>query len=84
MPEHRPSATTGLIRLADAVGVSPDSWEAAVADAVRSIRREVPRPIGVEISRQWADLEAGRIIAYRVSVRVAYRQEARSPRRTTA
>lgn len=55
------------------------SWEAAVADAVHSVRAEVPVPLGVEISRQWADLDKGKISNYRVSVRVAYRQEMKPP-----
>lgn len=70
-----------MVRLLDATGSSPDGWEAAVVDAVRSVRREVRAPIGVEVSRQWADLEAGRVVTYRVAVRVAYRQVLKAPGR---
>lgn len=80
-PRRRPSATAGVIRLADAVGASTEGWEAAVADAVRGARKDVRAPIGVEITRQWADLEAGRIVRYRVAVRIAYRQELKAPTR---
>ncbi len=73
-----------MVRLIDAVGASTTSWESAVADAVRSVRKEVRAPLGVEISRQWADLEAGRISTYRVSVRVAYRQPLKPPARPSA
>lgn len=75
MPPRRASPEPGVIRLVDATGASTESWEAAVADAVHSVRGEVRKPVGVEISRQWADLERGRITTYRVAVRVAYRQE---------
>jgi len=50
-----------------------------VVDAVAAARKEVRAPIGVEISRQWADLDAGRVVMYRVAVRIAYRQELKAP-----
>lgn len=84
VPAQRAKPEPGVVRLVDATGVSTTSWEAAVADAVRSVRKEVRTPLGVEISRQWADLEGSRITAYRVSVRVAYRQPLKSPGRRPA
>lgn len=84
MPARRAKPAPGVVRLLDATGSSTASWEAAVADAVKSVRKEVRAPLGVEISRQWADLEAGRIATYRVSVRVAYRQDLKPPRRHQA
>ncbi len=81
---RRPSAPGGVVRLLDATGSSPDGWEAAVIDAVRSSRKDVRAPIGVEISRQWADLDAGRVAMYRVAVRIAYRQELRAPSRRSS
>lgn len=84
VPAPRAKPAPGVVRLLDATGASPTSWEAAVADAVRSVRKEVRAPLGVEISRQWADLDAGRITTYRVSVRIAYRQELKAPGRRSA
>lgn len=81
---RRSSPVAGVVRLLDATGSSPDGWEAAVVDAVRSVRKEVRAPIGVEVSRQWADLEAGRVVTYRVAVRVAYRQALKPPSRHSA
>lgn len=78
-PRASARKAAGVVRLADATGSSTESWQAAVEDAVRSIRKEVPAPLGVEISRQWADLERGRLTTYRVSVRVAYRQDVKGP-----
>ncbi|CAN5131036.1 hypothetical protein BH18CHL2_BH18CHL2_11170 [soil metagenome] len=80
---RRASDAPGVVRLLEASGSSAESWEGAVADAVRSVRREVRAPLGVEIARQWADLEAGRIRTYRAAVRVAYRQELKPPARRT-
>jgi len=84
VPARRAKPEPGVVRLVDATGASPESWEAAVADAVMSVRKAVRVPLGVEISRQWADLEAGRITTYRVSVRVAYRQALKPPSRRSA
>ena len=81
VPARRAKPEPGVVRLVDAVGASTTSWESAVADAVSSVRKEVRAPLGVEISRQWADLEGGRITTYRVSVRVAYRQALKPPSR---
>jgi flavin-binding protein dodecin len=75
----RPEA--GVVRVLDATGASPIGWEAAVADALRGVRKDVRAPLGVEVTRQWADLQAGRITTYRVAVRVAYRQKLKAPSR---
>lgn len=73
----------GVVRLMDANGSSGRSWDAAVADAVKSVRDEVPRPLGVEVARMWADLDGkGRISTYHVAVKVAYRQELEPPTRS--
>lgn len=79
VPSRRAKPEPGVVRLVDATGASPTSWEGAVADAVRSVRKEVRSPLGVEIFRQWADLQDGRIATYRVSVRIAYRQALKPP-----
>ena len=55
-----------------ATGESPRSWDAAVAAAVKA--SEVKDPIGVEISRMWADWNGRRMSRYYVTVKVAYRQ----------
>ena len=81
---RRASAAAGVVRLVDATGASPEGWEAATADAVRSVRKDVRAPIGVEISRQWADLDSGRVVTYRVAVRIAYRQELKAPSRRSS
>ena len=84
VPARRAKPEPGVVRLVDATGASPTSWEAAVADAVRSVRGAVRAPLGVELTRQWADLAEGRISTYRVSVRIAYRQPLKPPARRSA
>jgi flavin-binding protein dodecin len=63
------------VRLVEATGVSPKSWDAAVAAAVKAAK--VKAPIGVEVGRLWAELEGTRLSRYHASVKVAYRQSQR-------
>jgi flavin-binding protein dodecin len=66
------SAAASVVRLTEATGASPRSWDAAVAAAVKA--SDVKDPVGVEISRMWAEWARGRLSRYHVTVRVAYRQ----------
>jgi len=72
MPARPKSAVASVVRLTEATGASPRSWDAAVTAAVKA--SEVKDPIGVEISRMWAEWARGRLARYHVTVRVAYRQ----------
>ncbi|MDQ2952553.1 MAG: dodecin domain-containing protein [Chloroflexota bacterium] len=61
------------MRVADATGSSPRGWEAAVAAAVRA--SDVSAPIGVEVTRMWAEWDGRKLSKYHVTVKVAYRQK---------
>jgi flavin-binding protein dodecin len=63
-----------VVRVAEAVGSSTKSWDAAVLDAVVAAKDDAPRPIAVEVIRLWADLGSKRIARYRAHVKIAYRQ----------
>ncbi len=81
MPARRPRkkpAAASVVRLVDATGESARGWDAAVAAAVRS--SEVDDPIGVEVSRMWAEWDGRRLSRYHASVKVAYRQTLKPPR----
>ena len=67
-------ALAGAVRTADALGASAHSWDDAVVEAVRAVRKEAPKPLALEVVRLWADLDArGAIRTYRASVKVACR-----------
>ena len=80
MPARRRTSATrpasaqaaGVVRVVDANGDSPRSWDAAVIAAVKG--SEVRRPIGVEVTRMWAKWDGERPSRYHVTVRIAYRQ----------
>ncbi len=76
---NRP-APASVVRITEATGESPKSWDAAVAAAVKA--SEVKAPIGVEISRMWAEWDGRRLSRYHVTVKVAYRQTLKVAART--
>jgi flavin-binding protein dodecin len=72
VPARRPSAAPGVIRLSEATGSSTRGWEDAVTAAVRA--SDVKIPVGVEVSRLWADWDKGKLSRFHATVKVAYRQ----------
>ena len=73
----RPRATRAptAVRITETAGSSTKSWDAAVADALRSAEEQAADPIAVEVVRLWADVGARRRLAtYRAAVKIAYRE----------
>ncbi len=74
MPARRRSPSpASVVRVADATGSSPRGWEAAVAAAVKA--SDVTAPIGVEVTRMWAEWDGRKLSRFHVTVKVAYRQK---------
>lgn len=82
MPARRPKASAGVIRVSEATGSSPRGWEYAVTAAVKA--SDVKSPVGVEVSRLWADWERGKMSRFHATVKVAYRQALKAPTRSKA
>lgn len=82
MPARRSKSAAGVIRLSEATGSSPKGWEDAVSAAVKA--SDVKAPIGVEVTRLWAEWERGKMSRFHATVNVAYRQELKAPSRTKA
>lgn len=82
MPARRPKAAAGVIRLSDATGSSTRGWEEAVSAAVKA--SDVKTPIGVEVTRLWAEWERGRLSRFHATVKVAYRQALKAAGRARA
>lgn len=80
MPARRKSAApASVVRLTEANGDSPKSWDAAIATAVKA--SDVKEPLGVEVSRMWAQWSRGKLSRYHVTVKVAYRQTLKAAKR---
>ena len=75
--EARTGRPTRVVRLHEASGSSRSGWNAAVGDAVRRSKAEVPTPTAVEVVRQWADLKGGKVSLFHVTVRIAWEQRLR-------
>ncbi len=73
-PTSRPSraAPASVVRIVEAGGESPKSWDAAVIAAVN--KSDVRRPVGVEVMRMWATWDGSKPSRYHVTVKIAYRQ----------
>lgn len=72
MPARRPRVAPSVVRVTEATGASPRGWEAAVAAAVKA--SDVPKPVGVEVLRLWAEWDGRKLSRYHATVKVAYRQ----------
>ena len=80
MPARRKGAApASIVRLTEVSGASPRGWDAAIAAAVKAA--DVTEPIGVEVSRMWAEWKRGELSRYHVTVKVAYRQSLKAPAR---
>ena len=82
MPARRPKVAPGVIRLSEATGSSSRGWEDAVTAAVKA--SDVTTPVGVEVSRLWADWERGKLSRFHATVKVAWRQALKAPSRSKA
>jgi flavin-binding protein dodecin len=78
----RAKAAAGVIRLSEATGSSLRSWEEAVAAAVKA--SDVKTPVGVEVTRLWAEVERGRLSRFHATVKIAYRQALKAASGTKA
>lgn len=72
-------APASVVRLTEATGSSSRGWEAAAAAAVKA--SAVRDPIGVEVSRFWAEFDGRKLNRYHVTVKVAYRQSLKAASR---
>ena len=81
-PRPAAKAAAAVLRLSEATGSSSRGWEDAVAAAVKA--SDVKTPVGVEVSRLWAEWERGKLSRFHATVKVAYRQPLRAPSRAKA
>lgn len=60
------------VKVIELVGESPDSWKAAVQEAVNDASRTMPNITGVEIYNLTANVDRGRLVEYKANVKIAY------------
>ena len=82
MPARRLNKTApggGVVRITEATGESPRSWDAAVGAAVKA--SDAKDVVGAEVLRLWAEWDGKRLSRYHATVKVAYRQRLKAPGR---
>lgn len=66
--------SNSVYSVVELIGSSPDSWEAATANAIEEAGRSVGRDLRVaEVVEMDVLIEDGRILAYRSKVRLSYK-----------
>ena len=75
----RTAADGGVVRITEATGESPRSWDSALAAAVKA--SEAKDVVGVEVLRLWAEWDGKKLSRYHATAKVAYRQKLKSPGR---
>jgi len=61
-----------VVKVVELVGVSPNSWDEAVRDAVSTAAKTIDHITGAEVVNITADVEDGRITGYKANVKVAF------------
>ena len=61
-----------VVKVIELVGQSKESWQDAVAPAVREAAKTVRNITGVEVLNWTGDIENGEIVDYKADVQVAF------------
>ena len=61
-----------VARVTQIIGASPHSWEDAVRNALERANQTLRGITGIEVVKENAAVEAGRIVEYRASVNVTF------------
>lgn len=61
-----------VVKVTELVGQSKQSWQDAVANAVREAAKTVRNITGVEVYNMTADVSNGEIVEYKANVKIAF------------
>jgi len=61
-----------VAKVVELIGSSPESWEAAVKNAVEAASRTIRKIKGVDVQGWTAKVENNRIVEYRAVVKIAF------------
>jgi dodecin len=65
-------ASTGVVKVVEVVGTSPTSWSDAARRAVEVASETIDHIVGVDVLHSTASVQAGKIVEYRVDVKLAF------------
>lgn len=66
---------SNVVKVTELVGQSKESWQDAVASAVREAAKTVRNITGVEVYNMTADVANGEIVEYKANVKIAFAVE---------
>jgi flavin-binding protein dodecin len=66
---------SGVYRVTEIIGTSPDSWEAAAKNAVETAGQSLRDLRIAEVSKLDMKVENGRVVAYRARVSLSFKYE---------
>ena len=72
MKETHEQEHMSVAKVVELIGSSPESWEAAVRNAVEAASRTIRKIKGVDVKRWTAKVENNRIVEYRAVVKIAF------------
>jgi flavin-binding protein dodecin len=70
------TAETGVYRVTEIIGTSPDSWEAAAKNAVETAAKTLRDLRIAEVSKLYMKVEGGKVVAYRARVSLSFKYDA--------
>ena len=72
MKETHEQEHMSVAKVVELIGSSPESWEAAVRNAVEAASRTIRKIKGVDVQGWTAKVENNRIVEYRAVVKIAF------------
>jgi flavin-binding protein dodecin len=64
--------TSGAIKVVEIIGISPKSFDDAVAQAVKKASKSIKGITGVEVVKHSAKVDNGKIVQYKANVKLAF------------
>ena len=67
---------SGVYRVTEIIGTSPDSWEGAAKNAVETAAKSLRDLRVAEVSKLDMKIEDGRVVAYRARISLSFKYDA--------
>ena len=67
---------SGIYRVTEIIGTSPDSWEAAAKSAVETAAKSLRDLRIAEVSKLDMKIEGGKVVAYRARIQLSFKYDA--------
>jgi flavin-binding protein dodecin len=66
------NVNTGAIKVVEVIGISPKSFDDAVAQAVKKASKTIKGITGIEVVKHSAKVDKGKIVQYKANVKLAF------------